>query len=59
MLKREKSPRSPQYEDKRVLRPVSFNRETEAELLQASYEIENFSAWVKDQLAQFKQLERK
>lgn len=38
------------YEKKRVIKSVSFNADTEADLLEIVERIEDFSAWVKEKL---------
>nr|DAK83385.1 MAG TPA: AntA/AntB antirepressor [Bacteriophage sp.] len=38
------------YEQKRVIKPVSFNVEQDAELLKKADSIKDFSRWVKDRL---------
>jgi len=40
------------YNDKRYVKRVSFNTETECGLIAKVDEIENFSEWVKDKLRQ-------
>ena len=42
------------YAKKRVIKPVSFNAETEADLLEIVARIEDFSAWVKEKLRESK-----
>nr|DAN84290.1 MAG TPA: hypothetical protein [Caudoviricetes sp.] len=42
------------YAKKRVIKPVSFNAETEADLLEIVARIEDFSAWVKEKLKESK-----
>lgn len=38
------------YEKKRVIKPVSFNIDKDAELLKKADSIKDFSRWVKDRL---------
>lgn len=42
------------YTKKRVIKSVSFNAETEADLLEIVERIEDFSAWVKEKLRESK-----
>lgn len=42
------------YAKKRVIKSVSFNAETEADLLEIVERIEDFSAWVKEKLRESK-----
>ena len=42
------------YEKRRVIKSVSFNAETEADLLEIVERIEDFSAWVKEKLKESK-----
>lgn len=41
------------YEKKRVIKPVSFNIDKDADLLATVEKIEDFSAWVKQKLKEF------
>lgn len=47
-----KQDRKARYEAKRVIKNVSFNSETDAELLAAANALPDFSGWVKQQLRQ-------
>lgn len=44
--------RKARYESKRVAKAVSFNRDTDADLLAVANALPDFSGWVKQQLRQ-------
>lgn len=45
--------RKRKYERKRVIKPVSFNIETEEHLLEKANQMPDFSGWVKKKIEEF------
>lgn len=45
--------RKAKYERKRVIKPVSFNLETEETLFQKANQIPDFSGWVKKKIEEY------